>query len=145
MNSFHKPTPLWFSIVGVVLVIWGAVGVFACVQQIRLGAEAMGPADAYYRRLYASFPMWYNGVYAVATGSGLLAALALLVRSRRARALFVLSLIAIVVQFGWLFLSTDLIAVRGAAQVVPFPVFIAAVAGYGVWLSGLAQRRGWIA
>ena len=37
-----------------------------------------------------------------------------------------------------------IIAVRGAAQVVPFPVFIAAVALFGVWLSGHARRRGWI-
>ena len=145
MTSFHKPIPAWFRIVGVVLVIWGAVGVFACVQQFRLGADAMGPADDYYRRLYASFPEWYNAVYAVATGAGLLAALALVFRSKLARSLFILSLIAVVVQFGWLFLATDIIAVRGAAMVVPFPVFIAAVAAYGVWLSGLARRRGWIA
>ncbi len=145
MTSFHKAVPTWFWIVATVLVIWGAVGVFACVQQFRLGAEAMGPADDYYRRLYATFPAWYNGVYAVATGAGLLGALALAFRSRWARALWVLSLIAVIVQFGWLFLSTDLIAVRGPAQVVPFPIFIALVAGYGVWLSGLARRRGWIA
>ncbi len=145
MTSFHKPIPPWFWIVGVLLVIWGAVGVFACVQQVRLGADAMGPADDYYRRLYASFPAWYNAVYAVATGAGLLAALALVFRSRLARPLFVLSLIAVLIQFGWLFLATDIVAVRGAATVVPFPVFIAAVAAYGVWLSGLARRRGWIA
>ena len=134
----------WLRAAAVILVIWGGVGVFACVQQFRLGAEAMGPADAYYRRLYLTFPIWYNAVYAVATGTGLLAALALLAGSALARPLFVISAIAVVVQFGWLFAATDLIAVRGAAQVVPFPVFILAVALFGVWLSGLAGRRGWI-
>jgi len=144
MTRGRPATPVWFTIVVMVLVIWGAVGVFACVQQIRLGAEAMGPADAYYRRLYASFPTWYNGVYAIATGSGLAAALALVLRSALARPLFLVSLVAVIVQFGWLFVATDIIAVRGAAQVVPFPVFIAAVALFGVWLSGHARRRGWI-
>lgn len=144
MAGFHKPTPAWFGIVAWVLVIWGAVGVFACVQQFRLGADAMGPADDYYRRLYGTFPIWYNAVYAVATGTGLLAALALAFRSAMARPLFAISLVAVVVQFGWLFAATDLIAVRGAAQVVPFPIFIAAVAAFGVWLSGHARRRGWI-
>lgn len=144
MAGMRRRAPAWFGIVGMVLLIWGAVGVFACVQQLRLGAEAMGPADAYYRRLYASFPVWYNGVYAVATVAGLLAALALLLRSAWARPLYVVSLVAVIVQFGWLFLTTDLIAVRGVAQVVPFPVFIAAVAAFGVWLAGHARRRGWI-
>ncbi|WP_230629464.1 hypothetical protein [Sphingomonas sp. Leaf37] len=144
MTGFHKPIPGWFRVIAVMLTIWGVVGVFACVQQFRLGAEAMGPADDYYRRLYATFPAWYNRIYAVATGSGLLAALALLFGSRLARPLFVVSLIAIVVQFGWLFLATDIIAVRGVAQVVPFPAFIAMVATFGVWLSDHAGRRGWI-
>ncbi len=144
MTGFHKPIPGWFRVIAVMLTIWGVVGVFACVQQFRLDAEAMGPADDYYRRLYATFPAWYNWIYAVATGSGLLAALALLFGSRLARPLFVVSLIAIVVQFGWLFLATDIIAVRGVAQVVPFPAFIAMVATFGVWLSDHAGRRGWI-
>ena len=145
MTRFTTPTPLWFRIVALVLVIWGAVGVFACVQQVRLGADAMGPADDYYRRLYAGFPIWYNAVYALATGTGLLAALALLFGSALARPLFAVSLVAVLVQFGWLFAATDIVAVRGAAQVVPFPVFIAAVAAFGVWLAGHGQRRGWIA
>lgn len=144
MTDVRRPVPGWFRIAAVILVIWGGVGVFACVQQIRLGAEAMGPADDYYRRLYATFPIWYNAVYAVATGVGLIAALALLFGSKRAQPLFVVSALAVVVQFGWLFVATDLIAVRGAAQVVPFPVFILAVAIYGIWLSVHARRRGWI-
>jgi len=144
MGTFGRRPPSWFRILAIVLVLWGAAGVFACVQQFRLGAEAMEPADDYYRRLYASFPVWYNAVYAVATGAGLLAALALVLRSALARPLFALSLVAVVVQFGWLFAATDLIAVRGPAQVVPFPLFIAAVAGFCVWLSGHARRRGWI-
>lgn len=144
MTDVRRPIPGWFPITAVILVIWGAVGVFACVQQFRLGAEAMGPADAYYRRLYTTFPIWYNAVYAVATGTGLLAALALLFRSTLAQPLFVISAVAVVVQFGWLFLATDLVAVRGAAQVVPFPVVILSIAMLGVRLSARARRRGWI-
>lgn len=111
---------------------------------IPAGGRSDGPADDYYLRLYAAFPVWYNAVYAVATGAGLLGALALLTRSVLARPLFLNSLVAVIVQFGWLFVATDLIAVRGAANVVPFPVVIAAIAAFGVWLSSDARRRGWI-
>lgn len=145
MTLTLQRAPMGLRIAASLLVLWGVAGVIACIQQLRLGAEAMGPADAYARALYASLPVWYNGVYAVATGAGLAAALALLLRKAVARALFLVSLVAIVVQFGWLFAVTDIIAVRGAAQVVPFPLFIAAVAVFGAWLSGHARQRGWIA
>ncbi|MFD1786439.1 hypothetical protein ACFSC3_02520 [Sphingomonas floccifaciens] len=142
--TVRAKAPAWFWIVAVVLVLWGAMGVFACVQQFRLGADAMGPADDYYRALYAALPAWYNIVYAVATGAGLLGSIALLMRSRSARPLYIVSLIAVVIQFGWLFATTDMIAVRGFAVAAGFPIFILVVALAQVWLAGLAMRREWI-
>lgn len=136
--------PAWFWIVAVLLTLWGAMGVFACIQQFRLGADAMGPADDYYRALYAALPAWYNIVYAVATGLGFIGSVALLLRSRLARPLFLVSLIAVIIQFGWLFATTDMIAVRGFAVAAGFPIFILAVAVFQVWLTGLAIGRGWI-
>ncbi|HET9510998.1 MAG TPA: hypothetical protein VFO80_07570 [Sphingomonas sp.] len=136
--------PAWFWIVAVLLTLWGAMGVFACIQQFRLGADAMGPADDYYRALYAALPAWYNIVYAVATGLGFIGSVALLLRSRLARPLFLVSLIAVIIQFGWLFATTDMIAVRGFAVAAGFPIFILVVAVFQVWLTGLAIGRGWI-
>ncbi|AXJ96280.1 MULTISPECIES: hypothetical protein [unclassified Sphingomonas] len=138
------PAPGWFRIVALVLLVWGAIGCFACVQQFRLGAEAMGPADDYQRALYAALPSWYNAVYAVATGTALLGAIALLARSALASPLFAISLAAVVVQFGWLFATTDIIAHRGALTVVPFPLVIAAIAAGSLWLAWHARARGWI-
>ena len=143
MAMVRRPAPTWFRIVAVVLLVWGAAGCFACFQQFRLGADAMGPADAYQRSLYAALPGWYNLVYAIAVGGGLLGALALLARSRAAVTLFPLSLAAIVVQFGWLFASTDIVAHRGIGT-AGFPMVIAAIALGEIWLALLALRRGWI-
>lgn len=137
--------PAWFWVVAVLLVLWGAMGVFACIQQFRLGADAMGPADDYYRALYAALPAWYNIVYAVAVGMGFMGSVALLLRSRLARPFYIVSLVAVVIQFGWIFATTDMIAVRGFAEAAGFPIFIFAVALAQVWLAGLAIRRGWIA
>ena len=144
MTIDTRQLPKWCRFVAIVLIVWGAAGCFACYQQFRLGADAMGPADAYQRALYAALPGWYNIVYAVAVGAGFLGAIALYVRSALALPLFVLSLAAIVIQFGWLFTQTDIIAHRGAATTMPFPLFIAAVAASEIWLSAHALRRGWI-
>ncbi len=135
--------PVWFRVVAVALLLWGLAGCFACVQQFRLGAEAMGPASAYDRALYDALPVWYNAVYAVAVGCGLLAAVALLGRSVLARPLFALSSAGVAVQFGWLFATTDIIAVKGGGTAI-FPLVILAIAIFGWWLAGYALRRGWI-
>lgn len=143
MASGVKP-PIWFWVVAILLLLWEAMGVYACVQQFRLGAEAMGPATDYDRALYASMPAWYNYVFAVATFGALLGALALLLRERRAVILYWISLIAVVVQFGYLFATTDIIAKKGAAEVLTFPAVIIALAVFALWFARLAARKGWI-
>ncbi|HWK36499.1 hypothetical protein [Sphingomonas sp.] len=135
--------PTWFAPAALLFAAWGVIGCYACFTQFKMGADAMGPASDYDRALYAALPGWYNYVYAVAVGSALAGAVALLRRSAMARPLFILSLIAVVVQFGYLFATTDLIAQKGAS-VLAFPAFILVVALLAVRLAGVARRRGWI-
>ncbi len=144
MANGLRTVPLWFRIAAVVLLLWAVIGCYTCVQQFRLGAEAMGPATDYDRRIYAGLPIWYNAVYAVAVGTGLLGALALLTRSSLARPLYAISLVAVVIQFGWLFATTDIVAVEGFGTVVPLPLIIVAMTLFGLCLAGPARRRGWI-
>jgi hypothetical protein len=137
--------PAWFWIVTILLVLWEAMGCFACVSQIRLGAAAMGTVDDWSLKYYAALPVWYNTVYAVATFGGLLGGLALLARNRWSMALFWISFAAVIVMFGYAFAATDLIAHKGLAQVLPFPLFIAAVGAFSIWFAGYTVRKGWIA
>jgi hypothetical protein len=143
MTTKVKP-PVWFWIVAILLVLWEAMGCYACITQIRLGAAAMGPVDEWSLRYYAALPAWYNGVYVVATFGGLLGGLALLLRKGWASALFWISLIAVVAMFGYAFAATDLIAHKGPGQVLPFPLFIAAVGVFSIWFTGHAAKRGWL-
>lgn len=136
--------PRWFRIAAALLVLWEIAGCLACIGQIRSGPAAWGPVDDWARGYYAALPVWYNPVYAVATFGGLAGALALLLRHRAAQPLLWLSLAGVVVMFGYAFLFTDLIAHKGAAQVVPFPVVIAGVTVGAIALARLAGRRGWI-
>jgi len=142
-NVIRRTPPGWFWLVVTLTVLWGAAGCYAFYLHITLGADAMGPATDYDRALYASMPGWYNPVYAVAVVGGLLGGLALLARKAITRPLFILSLIAVIVQFGYLFAATDLIAVKGIWTVY-FPAFIFLVALAQVWFAGLAIKRGWI-
>lgn len=144
MGNAVRP-PVWYWIVAGLLALWEAVGCIACLAQITQGAAAMGPVDDWSRAYYAALPVWYNWVYGVATFGGLLGAVALLWRKAVALRLFQLSLVAVIVMFGWAFAATDLIAHKGAGTVLPFPLFIAAVGTFAIWLAAFAIRKRWIA
>ncbi|MDP5279102.1 hypothetical protein Q9Q95_09215 [Sphingomonas sp. DG1-23] len=136
--------PGWFVVVAAVLVIWGLLGCVAFYMHVTLG-PAMDPAATDWdRAYYAALPGWFTPVYAAAVGGGLLGAIALLLRSKLALPLFLVSLIAVIVQFGYVFLGTDMLAHKGAGPTVPFPLFIAAVAAFQIWLAQFARQRGWI-
>ena len=143
-NGALKPRAYYY-VVAVLLTVWDAIGCYFCYMQFKLGADAMGPATAYDRALFAALPGWYNYCYALAVGGATLGGIALLARSALAKPILIVSLIAIIVQFGYLFATTDIIAHKGFATVVPFPVFIVAVAVFALWFAGFAKRKGWIA
>jgi uncharacterized membrane protein len=143
MATGVKP-PAWFWIVALLLVLWEGFGVYLFVQQMRLGPDAMGPATDYQRALYASLPTWYNYAYAVAIFGSFLGALALLLKERRSAALFVISLIAMAVTFGYLFAATDVIAHQGPGQALGVPVTVVVITLFAIWLSRTAAKKGWI-
>lgn len=135
--------PAWFVVVALLLLAWEAMGVYACMQQFRLGADAMGPASDYDRDLFARLPIWYNAIYAVAVGTGFLGGLALVFGSVLSIPLFAISLIAVVIQFGWLFAATDIVAVKGV-WVTYFPLVILGIGVFSVWFARHARARRWI-
>ncbi|KQT32923.1 hypothetical protein ASG29_10100 [Sphingomonas sp. Leaf412] len=127
------------------LLLWGVAGCVSLWSHVVYGAEAMGAATDYDRAFHRALPTWFAFVYAAAVGAGLLGAIALLARSRLAVPLSVVSLVAVVVQFGYALGLTDLVAVKGAAATVPFPLLILAVASFQLWLARRAAARRWIA
>jgi hypothetical protein len=145
MASYVRQKPAgWFNLVVLLLVLWGVAGCASLYAHIVYGPAINPDATEWDRAYYAGLPGWFTWIYAAAVFGGLLGSIALLMRSKLAKPLFVVSLVAVIVQFGWVFAATDLIAQKGAAATVPFPLFIAAVAVLQIWLAGYAERRGWI-
>jgi hypothetical protein len=138
-----RTMPMWFRVVAIVLILWNLIGAYACIQQFRLGAEAMGPATDYDRALYASMPVWYNWVFALAEVTGVTGTIALLIGRRIALPLLIASLVFVIVQFGYLFATSDIIAVKGLWTTY-FPAFIAVVCVVQIALARMGVRRGWL-
>ena len=144
MTRFRNRPPRWFGPVLIVLLLWGAMGLWSFYAHVTQGPQAMGAQPtAYDRRLYASLPGWYVWVFGIATWGGLAATVALAVRRAVAVPLALLSVVAIVAMFGWMFLATDIVAAKGV-WTTGFPALILAVGVYQWWLARRARRRGWI-
>lgn len=137
--------PRWFVAAAVILLLWAIAGVASFAAHVFVGEEMaaqQGPWDlAYYRAL----PAWFAWDYAIATLASLAGAVALWLHSRWAVALYVVSLVGVAIQFGYVFLGTDLMTIKGAAATVPFPAFIALMGGVQITLARTAAKRGWVA
>jgi hypothetical protein len=138
-TSETRKVPAWFWIASAVALLWEGIGVASYLSQVNGGA-AMNAAQ---RELVAATPAWVTGAYATAAFSGLLGAIALLLRKRWARSLFILSLIAAIVQFGWVLVLSPALDLLGPSAAI-LPIVILIVGAGLVWLAGNAERRGWL-
>lgn len=121
------------TIIGIILLLWGLIGIAAFTLQYSMDLDALARTDPAGARAFALMPAWVWIVYAIAVATGTLGAIALLLRKAIASFLFLISLACVIVQFGFTFLGTDLLADKGWAVAIPFPAFVIAVAVFE-WL-----------
>lgn len=135
--------PGWYWAVAILALLWEAMGCFAYVTQVSMNSDALARLPAEQREIWAAMPAWATGAYAIAVWVGLIGAFGLLLRRRWARLAFAVSLIGVIVQFGWTFLATDILNSIGPSAAA-FPAFILLVAAFLLWFSGMATKRGWL-
>lgn len=120
-------------VIGIILLLWNLMGVAAFFMQYHMDLRELAITDPVGARLFATMPSWLWAVYAVAVGSGTLGAILLLMRRASAALLFLLSLIAVLVQFGYTLGATDLIVQKGLLTAAAFPALVILIA-IGQWL-----------
>ena len=135
--------PAWFWIVAVLGLLWELFGVAMYLMTVGIieNAQEMSEAE---RSLMESSPTWVTGLFAIGVFGGLLGVLGLLLRKSWARPLLILSLVAVILQFGGWLLMTDAVAVVGSS-VFLMPAIIVAVAFLLVWVASAGVTRGWLA
>jgi hypothetical protein len=141
-DAIDSRPPAWFWIVAVLGLLWELFGVAMYLMHVGVLPNAKEMSDAE-RSLMESSPIWVTGLFAIGVFAGALGTLGLVLRKRWARPLLILSLIAVILQFGGWLLATDAIAVIGPSVFV-MPAIIVAVAILLAWLASIAVRRGWL-
>lgn len=135
--------PGWYWAVGIAALLWSVIGVMNYIWQISLDAEALAALPAGQRTLIETAPGWHSAVFGLAVFSSLLGSVGLLMRRMWARPVFIVSLVAIIIQFGWVFLIADAMGLLGPGALI-LPLAIIAAAIFLVWFASLGIRRGWL-
>ena len=144
MSAYAAKAPLWYWAVALLATLWMLFGVLAWVMDLRMTPEQLALLPDAQQQLYALRPQWVFLVYAVAVFSGLAGAIGLLLRKRWATTWFLVSLVAVVVQFGYTLFGMDAIGLLGPGMALPFPIVIVAFAVFLLWFARYARRHGWI-
>lgn len=141
--SQRSPVPSWYLVAALAALLFEAFGCYSYLTDVTRSSEALAGLPLDQRMMVEAMPAWIYAAYAIAVWSGLAGAVGLIVRRRWAIPALGLSLLAILIQFGGIFLVPRLRQVTPPeAMVVPLAIIAIAAAIY--WLAHHALRRGWL-
>jgi len=142
MTTTVKP-PTWFWVVSIIALLWNLMGVFNYLNQAFNQQAILETLDQAQREAFEGIPAWATAAFALAVFSGTLACIGLLLRKKWARPLFILSLLAAVVQFiHWLFISNAVEAFGPSTYAMPVIVIIIGI--YLILFSKKGIEKGWL-
>jgi hypothetical protein len=134
----QNTAPRWLLWVSIILLLWNLMGVGAFVSQWFMAADQLATLPPAQQEMWAKMPSWAWAAYAVAVFAGTAGAIALLLRKKLAVPLFLLSFVAVLVQFTYPFIIAGGLTTLGATALI-FPAFIILVA-IVQWRFAVANR-----
>jgi hypothetical protein len=117
-----------FWIIGGAALVWNLIGLVFYIGHVTAAPEALAKLPEAQQEFLTTTPLWATAAFAIAVNAGVLGSLFLLLRKTWAVPMFVLSLVAIVVQDVDAYLMRDAFGVLGISSlIVPSMVFVIAV------------------
>jgi hypothetical protein len=131
-TTYSERVPVWFWIVAGVALLWNLVGVYSYLAEVGVFGEAArmpGPWNA--------MPAWVTAAYAIGVFGAVIGVLGLLLRQRWAGLVLLISLVALIVDWGWVFFASG-------AGVQPLGSAVLVISALLVWFASYATKRGWL-
>ena len=135
-------TPLWFWILSIIFLLWNLIGIGSFVAQILMTPEALEALPKAERELYDSYPSWTYIVYFIAVFAGFLGSLGLLLKKRWARTLFLVSLLAVLIQMGHSLFVANALEVYGNEALI-LPVIVTIISIMLLWFANFCAKKPW--
>ena len=123
--------------------VWNLLGVAMWYLQVNMSAERLALMTEPQRQVYQATPGWLDVVFAVAVFAGVLGGVGLLLKKRWAATMFLLSLVAVLVQMIAAYVVTPAWAAYGPTGLV-MPVVLVVIAGFLLSYANKARARGWL-
>ena len=139
-----KTAPRWFLIVAILFVLWNLMGAWSFFNEVTMSAEGYAAMPKAQQDLWNAMPKPIWLAFFVAIAAGLLGAIALLLRKAWAVPSYLVSLIAVVIQFGYIFTTMPVLSTIGPSAIA-FPAFIIAMAALQFWFARRWRSAGWLA
>ena len=138
----NRAIPRWFLVVAIIILLWNLMGIGSFAAHWLMGPDDIAALPAIQQDMMNQMTARTWVAFAVATAAGLLGAIALLAKRRAATWLFIVSLIAILIQFSSPHLVD--IATNRDASIMAFPAFIVAMALLQSVLAWRWTNAGWL-
>jgi hypothetical protein len=143
MTTTKPPVAYW--IIASIAVLWNLMGVGAFASDLMVTPELISKMEPAMQEMYNNNPMWLKVVYGIATITGLLGSIGLLLRKNWAIPLFLISLITVFIQMTYSMLGTNAIEAVGTTGAVVFPIIVIIIAAFLWYYAKKALNNDWIA
>ena len=140
-NNSKVDTLFW--VIGIAALLWNLMGLGAFVGSVAAGdamVEAMSEAQ---KAEFESTPMWLTIVFGIATIGGPLGCIALLMKKKWAVMIFLISFIAIIIQFVGGVIGSAAVAENGPSALI-LPIVVILVGGLLWYYARTCDAKGWL-
>lgn len=142
MSKSTISPPISFWVIGVLALLWNIMGVMAYVGQAYMTEEAISMLSEPEQLYYQNVATWATAAYATAVFAGTFGCIVLLIRKKWACSVFILSLIAVLVQATYNFFIQEFMPVEPIQMI--WTLVIISISLFLVWYSNRATNKGWI-
>ena len=143
MTSTNKPTVSYW-IIAVIALIWYIMGVMSYLGQVYMTDDMMASMTPEQQELLANTPAWSTGLFAIAVFAGLLGSFLLLMRKKLATMVFLVSLIAVLINMGYSFFATNQTEVFGTIDGIVMPIIVIIIAVFLYIYSKKSGENSWM-
>lgn len=141
MTTTKPSTAFW--VISIIALVWNAMGVNQYIQQAYMTDAFKAMYNEEQLEMITSSPSWVTAVFALAVFGGIFGSIALLLRKKIARILFIISLIGILAQMYHNLFVIDSVALFGSEAVI-MPIMILVFAVFLLWYSKFADKKNWL-
>ena len=142
MTDMTSKAPWHLWLVGVIAVLFNAIGVFDYVMSMTQGASYMESAGMTPAQIahYQEMPIWMTVVWTVGVWGAMLGSVLILLRNKLAAPVFAVSLAAFLLSLIYTYVLTDGGEIMGSAMAIT-SVVITALLLFFLWYSWLMTKR----